>query len=512
MTEQLQTKRNFVSNIVNLGVTVLLALFYTPYLVRSLGIVAYGVVPLALIISQYIDVITGSLTSSLTRFYSVALQQRNNAEASRFLSSAIMAIAVTVALLSPFLVFIITRIDSAFNIPPELVLDAKLLFSFTLLGFVFSLFSSLFNVTLYALNRLDLMNIVKIVRIVIKVLCIILFFEGLGKRISYIGYATFVTEAAVLFLSIYYFRKSSDNSIRVSPRLFEKSALLSVLSMALWVLVIQIGDTGLYRIDNILVNKFWSTRESGILAALSEFGTYVVIVVGVVSSLFGPLILMAYSRGDHDNTKKLALDNSLYAGAATALLVGLLIGFAKPIIGFWLGTEFTSYSSWFILKLVALPFYVAAGAYSFVYRAWNRVMIPAIVTLAIGTTNLAGCYLICVYSHGDQGAILYMLLFSSMCVLAESYGLNGFYFLKIYPDVKVTRLGAVFFKVFGLLLFTVIAGTAYSESLHMGNVVQLLIGLVVVAMVCAGFGLYFLLSRVQRENVLSYVQVVIKPK
>jgi membrane protein EpsK len=512
MTQDRQTKLNFVSNVVNLGVTVALAVFYTPYLVRSLGIAAYGVVPLALIISQYIDVITGSLTSSLTRFYSVALQQRNTAEASRVLSSAIMAIAAIIALLSPLLVFLIIRIDSVFNIPSHLVSDAKLLFSFTLLAFILSLFSSLFNVTLYALNRLDLLNIVKIFRIVVKVLCIVLFFEGFGKRIPYIGYATFIAEAGVISLSVYYFRRSSDNSVKVSPRLFEKSALLTMLSMAVWVLVIQVGDAGLYRIDNVLVNKFWSTRESGILAALSEFGTYVAIVVNVVSSLFGPLILKAYSKGDHDYTKKLALESSLYAGVTTALLAGLLIGFAKPIIGFWLGSEYTSYSSWFIMKLVALPFYVAAGAYSFVYRAWNRVMVPAIVTLVIGATNLAGCYMICVYSNGDQGAILYMLLFSTICVLAESYGLNGSYFLKIYPDVKVTRLAVIFFKVLGLFSFTVVAGMAYSHSLHMGSAIQLLIGLAAVSVVCAGFGLYFMLSREQRADVLRYVQLVVKPK
>ena len=59
-----QTRVNFYTNIVSLAVNIIIALVYTPYLVDQLGVSAYGILPLALIINQYISVATGALTSS----------------------------------------------------------------------------------------------------------------------------------------------------------------------------------------------------------------------------------------------------------------------------------------------------------------------------------------------------------------------------------------------------------------------------------------------------------------
>lgn len=75
ITKIAQTRFNFYSNIATLIATVIVGIYYTPYLVHKLGLAAYGVIPLAIIINQYISVVTGSLTGSFTRFYSISLQQ-----------------------------------------------------------------------------------------------------------------------------------------------------------------------------------------------------------------------------------------------------------------------------------------------------------------------------------------------------------------------------------------------------------------------------------------------------
>lgn len=56
MNEKKQTKINLYSNIIALLANILVGIYYTPYLVNSLGLAAYGVLPLALIINQYIGV------------------------------------------------------------------------------------------------------------------------------------------------------------------------------------------------------------------------------------------------------------------------------------------------------------------------------------------------------------------------------------------------------------------------------------------------------------------------
>src|SRR5690606_64676 len=164
-SENEQVRKNLVFNILSLLANIAVGIFYTPFLVKSLGVVAYGVIPLALIINQYIGVITGSLTGALTRFYSIALQKNDKVEASKSLSTSFLIISVIVLVLVVPLWYFIQKIDNIFTIPDELVVDAKLLFTYTAISFAVSLFSSIFNVILYAFNRLDLLNVVKIIRV-----------------------------------------------------------------------------------------------------------------------------------------------------------------------------------------------------------------------------------------------------------------------------------------------------------------------------------------------------------
>ncbi|GHT61440.1 hypothetical protein AGMMS50239_12340 [Bacteroidia bacterium] len=131
MQQDKQIKINFYSNIIALAANVIMGIYYTPYLVHQLGIVAYGVVPLALIINQYISVVTGSLTSAFTRFYSVSIQKKEYKEASENISTSFVAILLLIALLSPFLFYVVYHIDTVFNIPIHLVKSAKYLFLFT---------------------------------------------------------------------------------------------------------------------------------------------------------------------------------------------------------------------------------------------------------------------------------------------------------------------------------------------------------------------------------------------
>ena len=509
MKENKQIRINLITNIANLVASILIGLFYTPYLVRTLGIVAYGIVPLALIINQYINVIAGSLTGSLTRFYSIALQKGDKEEASSYLSTSFAVISTVVIVLVPFIYLLIYNIDDVFNIPEELVSNAKQLFIFTIISFVFSLYASILNITLYALNRLDLMNIVKILRIALKFFLTILFFEMIEKDVAYIGYANCLTELFVLGLSLLLFVKVNQKGIVIRLGLFSKARLVSMLGMTVWVLIHQIGDTGLYGTDNILVNIFWSTKESGILGALSEFGGYVILIVSVISSLFGPLILIAYSKDEPDKVQQLTLNNSLIVGVLTALLTGILIGFAKPIIGFWLGTAFVTYSSWFIIKLITIPAYAAAGIFAFTYRAWNKVRLPALITVLIGITNFGISYFLYTFYRHNENIITLVLSISALLIIIQSYGLNALWFSYLYKGNGV-KIIQNFLKILIILVITTLISFLL-ENYYTTNTILILVLKAGTSGIICSFMTYFIaLNEDQKNSILSFIKDRIK--
>lgn len=474
-SENEQVRKNLVFNILSLLANIGIGIFYTPYLVNSLGLVAYGIIPLALIINQYISVVTGSLTSALTRFYSIALQKNDKENASKYLSTSLLLMSGIVGVLILPLWYFVEHIDQIFTIPSELLSSAKWLFTFTIFSFYCSLFSSVFNITLYAFNRLDLLNIVKIIRVTGKLIFVVLLFSMLDVNIAYVGLANLVTEAILLIYSIFVFYKFSQGRVNLTLKKFNRTALKAIGFMAFWVIVQQIGDTGLYRIDTVLVNMFWSSKESGILGAFTELGNYMIVIASVIGSLFGPLILMAYSNNDHEKVKQMTLDRSLSVGVLVAVMVGVIGGFSPIILKIWLNETFVDYDKWLILKLFLIPFYSAAGVFAFAARAWNKVRFPAIMTILLGVINFCVLFLVAWSANKEISYINWMLFIGLIFGIGQSYLLNGLYFAKIYKGTRKI----VWYNFFKILILTfVIMSIGYMITpilFTMDNIVALIL-------------------------------------
>lgn len=498
-----QVRTNLFFNILSLSTNVLIGIFYTPYLISNLGLVAYGIIPLALIINQYISVVTGSLTSALTRFYSISLRQNKKEEASKYLSTSLIIICMLIFLLIFPLGYFISNVSTFFNIPNELVNDSKYLFTYTILSFFISLISSVLNITLYAYNRLDLMNIIKIIRVIGKFIFIVLMFKIISINIKYIGLANLFTEIIIVLTSIIFFFKFSQDKVKIKLNNFDKSILISVSSMAFWVIIQQLGDMGLYRIDNIIINKFWSTKESGIIGAFAELGNYTTTIASVISSLFGPLILIAYANEDKEEVKKLTIGRSLSVGILIAVMVGILGGFSPVILNIWLGKEFLPYNSWLMIKLILIPFYSAAGVFSFGLRALNKVRFPAIFTITLGIVNFLIIYYLALYNT-NLSIVQWILIVGLILGIGQSYFLNGVYFAKFYEGtMKKVLMNAV--KILFTILSIYCIGYFLSPYLVNINTIYSLILIGIISIILLVTYLKIMLSKQEINEIIALV-------
>ncbi|PUV22948.1 oligosaccharide flippase family protein [Sphingobacterium athyrii] len=502
--EAKQVRKNLIFNVLSLLANIAVGLFYTPYLVKNLGISAYGIVPLALIINQYVNVVTGSLTSALSRFYSIALRQNKSDEASKYLSTSIVIfIGLILALILPLWYFV-QNIEFIFNIPSDLLEDSKSLFLLTILSLFFSLFSSIFNITLYAFNRLDLLNIVKIIRISGKLIFVLFLFTSLEVNVKYVGAANLITEIILLIYSITVFYRFSEGKVVLGIRHFNKAALIAVGGMAFWVIVQQMGDMGLYRIDNILVNKFWSTNESGVLGAFEELGNYTITIAMVISSLFGPLILIAYANEDTEQVKKLTIDRSLSVGVLVAVMIGILGGFSPIILKAWLGEGFAEYNTWLMIKLTLTPFYISAGVFAYGSRAMNKVRFPALMTIFLGLINALILYGLGYYAHGNIDIVNWMLVVGLIMGVLQSYFLNGLYFAKFYKGTaRKVMLNAL--RIGGTICAIYLIGYLITPLLIGMHIIPCLILIAVIALILLIIALKINLKKSQINELIHLV-------
>lgn len=503
MNEKKQTKINLYSNIIALLANILVGIYYTPYLVNSLGLAAYGVLPLALIINQYIGVATQTLTHAYTRFYSIALQNGDYDEASKDISTSLVVVLLISLLLVPIGIGIIFNVDSLFQIPPNLLDSSRLLFGYTLLSFVASLLSSLLNVTLYATNRLDLMNVLKIVRAIFKLLFVILAFEIFSKDISFVGLANLLTEVIILMASIFLFFKFKPSAVRISLALFDRVVLFSILGMSIWVLIQLCGDTLLYRTDNLIVNHYWGTEASGALGAISEIGGYVSVVVSVIGSLFGPLILASFAKGEHSKVKSLFLEQSTIVGCLSAIMAGTISGFSNTILNTWLGNGMEQYSWWLVMKMVVLPYYAAGGILAFVYRSWNKVRNPAIATIILGVMDIIILVGICELLKPSDA--MPILVISAIFSILQCFVLNIVVVCKIYKDCKLKFI-PIAFKITMSFWMCYVCGLTVTSCLQINSLIMLGFVLVICSIIMFALICFVILNKKERVKILDFVK------
>lgn len=495
-----QTKINFYTNILALIANVLVGIYYTPYLVKSLGLSAYGVLPLALIINQYIGVATQTLTHAYTRFYSVDIQKGDYLKASKDISTSLVVVTLISFLIIPIGICLIISAGSIFTIPAEILDSTRILFGYTILSFLASLLSSMLNVTLYAINRLDQMNVMKIIRTVLKLVLVVLFFQTIRIDVSLVGLANLLTEILILLLSVVLFFKYKPNEVKLSYKHYDKSILIAIMGMSVWVLVQLCGDTLLYRTDNLVVNHYWGTVSSGVLGAISEIGNYVSIIVSVIGSLFGPLILMQYAKGNHDEVKSLFIEQSTIVGCLSAILTGVISGCGFYILKIWLGGETQIYDGWLLLKMVVLPFYAAGGILAFVYRSWNKVKRPAIGTICLGLIDILLVILICEYMNSVS--IETILLICAFFSIAQCFVLNAYCVIKIYPECKISFI-PISLKISGTFLLCFIVSNFAIKHINPTNLIELGATMAVIALIMLFLTYFFMLNKTERKKIIS---------
>ena len=328
-------------------------------------------------------------------------------------------------------------------------------------------------------------------------------FEAYKIDISFVGLTSFLTEIIVLLISLVLFFRFKPADVRVSLMLFDKVILYSILGMSIWVLIQLCGDTLLYRTDNLLVNHYWGTVSSGALGAISEIGNYVTIVVSVLGSLFGPLILIAYAKNNHDEVKSLFIEQSTIVGCVSAVITGVLSGCGVQVLSIWLGNGMEEYSWWLTMKMVVLPFYASGGIMAFVYRSWNKMKFPALGTIFLGLADVSSLIVICEFFHPNN--VMIVLILSAIFSILQCFILNAVAVNRIYPECKKS-LFIISFKIISSFVASYLIGAISLHIFSISNLIELGLLLIFICTI-VGISVFFIvLSKKERIKLINIIK------
>ncbi len=378
---------NLVTNVGKLGLTMVVGAWYVPFLVRQLGPAAYGLVPLASTITSYMALVTFGLEAAMSRSMSIALERKDYTGANVIFNVVFWGNLAIAAVLAIPAVAGIVNIQQIVRIPAGYEPATRWLFAGTVAAFFLNQVRTPFAAPCFCLNRLDLQNVVTVSETLARVGLVVLLFLALSPRIEYVGAAILVGTVVSTFGAIWFWRVLTP-SLHVRLRDFHWATLKSLCGTGGWVIVSQIGVMLYLNIDLLVANRLFGPADSGRYAAVLQLPALLRALCIAVGEIFAPTMYQMYARGDLRDLASYLNRAIKFLGLVMALVVGLICGFAEPLLRLWLGQSFGSMALLLCLMTIHLCLNLSMYPLYAVPLAANRVKVPGLVTLAVGVLNL----------------------------------------------------------------------------------------------------------------------------
>lgn len=402
---------NLMANVANFIVSVIIGLWFTPYLIHHLGVAAYGLIPLAMTVTSYLQLLTIALNGAVGRYLTIAMERKDIEDANRiFNTSLVGSILIILVVLGPMF-WLSMHAYWFFNVPPGYEQQFSWLFLCTVGMFLPTTLSSAFSLSSFCRNRFDILNTVNIVSNLTRVLAVVILFRIFAPQVWHVGAGMVMAGVIGIIGSVLIWRYLTP-MLHIRPRLFSIKTLQQLVGTGGWFFVNQIGTILFLSIDIVVVNKLVGTEAGGHYGAIMQWSSLLRGIGGVVAGVFGPTIIAFYAHQDIAGLVKYSRQAVKYQGLVIALPVGIICGLSAPLLRVWLGPDFVSLAP--LMSLMTFHLCVNIGVLPLfnIQVATNNVRIPGIVTCVMGAMNLGLALLLAgpvgwgMYGVATAGAIM----------------------------------------------------------------------------------------------------------
>jgi membrane protein EpsK len=384
---------NLVANVAGHGTSMLAGLFFTSYLVRTLGIDGYALVPLATAMSAFMAPLTAALNAAAARDLTMALANDDAEGASVAFNSAMAGTLLLTLGMAACALPVALFPEWFFRIPAGLEGSARGLLTMSVAGYLLTTAASPFEMATYARNRFDLRSGIAVGGTLFRIGTTFAAIELLGADPRHVGLGMFASSAFAAAMSWVASRRLLPTA-RLRLGDVSAGALRRFLRTGGWTLVLQIGTVLFLSVDVVLVNRVIGPREAGYYALAITWTNVLFTLATIMGGVFGPEVLAAWARRDLDAF----VERSRRAVRVVALLIplpiALVAGFSASLLRVWQGPDFEHLAP--LLAGLTLPLLLALpyNPLNAVFMATDSMRLPATTQLGAGVVKLALAYVL----------------------------------------------------------------------------------------------------------------------
>lgn len=286
---------NMAASIVTYAVSLGISFFISPYIVKNVGVDAYGFIGLANNFISYAGLITVSLNSMASRFVTIKIYEKDENGTNRYFSSVFYANLFLTTVVGVLFIFILIYLEQLINIPERLYFDVKVLFAILFINCLLSIIGTVFKIATFATNKLYLNSLREIESNLLRIAVILGLFFALSPKVSYIGFGSLVAGVYVLICNIFYTKKLLPN-MSIKRKFFDIKAIWEIFSSGVWNLVNKLGKLLLSGLDLLITNLFIDPTAMGILSLAKTVPSMISSIIGTMAGIFSPNFTILYAQ------------------------------------------------------------------------------------------------------------------------------------------------------------------------------------------------------------------------
>lgn len=344
---------NWAGYLILLAVTFLIA----PLIVHRLGNDAYGVWALIGSLLGYSFLLDFGLRIAVSRYAAQYYALNKTDDLNRVVTSGLAMMLVASGAVTVSGVVAAYFLPRLITLPPGLVGSSRLATILVALGFASALSGNVFNGTLSAASRYDLLNVRNIIGNIFRALLLWYFLEH-GYGLVAVALITAIAIALPYSLD-YIFVRSQFPALRINRRFLDSRTARMLLHFSGYAFILSVSWRVIFETDNFVVGFFLGPAAVAFYAVGSKLASVLRDTMGTVSNLYFPLASQMDALGERHQ-----LDLLYYSGSRilfTYAMMGVTgLVFVGPLfLGFWMGPEFAKPSG-SVLTVLAIEVAVYA--------------------------------------------------------------------------------------------------------------------------------------------------------
>lgn len=390
ITNSNERKFGVILQYVQMGISILIQLIYTPIMLKILGDNEYGIYNVSSSIISYLSLLSLGFGASYLRYYSI-YKQNGNGDKIKYLNGMYLSVFIIIGIVALIIGLLLSFNVSIFyndTYSSEDLKIAKNLMIFLSINLAVSFPSSVFVSYISSQEKFVWQKIINMASTILApATSIILLYCGFGS----IGMVVTITciSIIVMIMNIWFcFKKLS---MKVSFRKFDFKLFKSIFIFSIFIAMNEIVNQLNLQTDKIILGKMTSGTIVSIYAVGSNISAMFTQFSTAISNVFSPKVNMIVQKNNDDMDKQLTNLFIKVGRVQWFLLMLILTGFVffgQFFISKWAGDGYSN--AYYVALLIMIPNSIplCQNIGIEIQRAKNKHQIRSIVYLITAIINV----------------------------------------------------------------------------------------------------------------------------